>query len=118
MIEVNKEVGEFVSPNDPIVLSIVELKRLKAVFSVPIDSIAKLRVGDAATVQVGVDGQRADAVIEFISPTADPQSGTLRVKLSISNGTRALPSGVICRWDLNHKRVDAKLSRAAAGTSR
>lgn len=115
VIEINKEAGEFVSPNDPVVLSIVELSRLKAVFSVPHEAVSQLKVGDTAIVRVGAKNVRADAVIQFISPTADPQSGTVRVKLSISNGSRALPCGVICRWDLNHQHRPAKLSRATTG---
>ncbi|MEL6107889.1 MAG: efflux RND transporter periplasmic adaptor subunit [Planctomycetota bacterium] len=112
VVEIEKEAGEFVSPNDPVVLSIVELSRLKAVFSVPHESVSQLKVGDTAIVRVGMNDVRADAVIQFVSPTADPQSGTVRVKLSISNGARALPCGVICRWDLNHQHRPAKLSRA------
>ena len=118
VVEIEKEIGEFVSPNDPVVLSIVELSRLKAVFSVPRESAAKLRVGETATVFIGVRNVRTEAVIEFVSPTSDPQSGTTRVKLGITNTSRMLPCGVICRWDLNHRNTEARLSRATYGTSR
>ncbi|MEO1525356.1 MAG: efflux RND transporter periplasmic adaptor subunit [Planctomycetota bacterium] len=118
VIELKKEPGEFVSPNDPVLLSIVELRRLKAVFSVPRDLAAPLRVGDAATVLLGVKGVRADAIIEYVSPTTDPQSGTVRVKLRLDNEERSLPSGVICRWDLNHEGREARLSRVRYGHPR
>jgi multidrug efflux pump subunit AcrA (membrane-fusion protein) len=35
--------------------------------------------------------------VEFVSPTADAQSGTVRVRVRIPNPGETIPSGVTCR---------------------
>ncbi|EMI21351.1 efflux transporter, RND family [Rhodopirellula maiorica SM1] len=98
VVEIRKEQGEFVSPTDPVVMQIVQLDELKAVFSVPLDVAASLAVEQQVTLLVGHDAVPAAAVIEYVSPVADAESGSVRVKIRIPNRDRQLQSGVVARW--------------------
>jgi RND family efflux transporter MFP subunit len=103
VVAIDKEVGEFVSPTDPIVLHIAHLRSLKSVFSVPLDAATQLKPGHAVKLKVGLDEKLCSGVIEFVSPIADAESSTVRVKVRIPNEHGKIRSGVVCRWDLNHK---------------
>ncbi len=93
-----KEKGELVAPTEPLVMTLVQLDPLKAVFSLPIPAIAKLNVGHKVMLSVGQNDQRVPGVIDVIAPTADAQSGTVRVTVRIPNPQRRLLCGSVCRW--------------------
>jgi len=93
---IHKDPGEFVSPNDPVVLSIVQLNPLKAIFPVPQRKARQLSSGQQIDVQVGRDRVLASGVVEFVSPTTDAQSGTCRVTIKIDNSDGQLQSGDTC----------------------
>ncbi|MCC9654991.1 efflux RND transporter periplasmic adaptor subunit [Rhodopirellula halodulae] len=95
-----KERGEFVSPTDPVVLQMVQLDRIKAVFSVPLRRIDQLRDGQDVLLRVG--SKRASVVgkVEFVSPIATAESGTVRVKVVVPNENNQIRSGVVCWLDL------------------
>ena len=95
--QVFKDSGEFVSINEPTVLRVVQLDPLKVVFSIPRDDAKKLTAGATVDVEVGTRKDIATALVEFVSPTADAQSGTCRVKVRIDNPELRWPSGVECR---------------------
>lgn len=117
VIEIRKDVGEFVSPTDPVIMTIVDLSQLKAIFSVPHSYAAKLRVGQVASLVIGAR-TRGTGIIEFVSPAADPQSGTVRVKFRIQNPDSSLPCGILCRWDGNAADTEQHLSQSAPGSRR
>ena len=100
VISIVKESGEFVSPTDPIVMQVVQLDVLKAVFSVPIPAARELQKQDTVTLLVGAQQIACKGQIEFISPTADAQSGSVRVKIRIPNKDGLIPSGAACRWEI------------------
>ncbi len=100
VVAIDREVGEYVSPSDPVVLHVVHLETLKAVFSVPCQAAASLRTG--ATVPLSVGGKETvNATIEFVSPLADPESNSVRVKLRLPNSELKLQGGVVCRWNID-----------------
>lgn len=101
VVQIDKEVGEFVSPTDPIVMHIVQLDTLKSEFSVPMQAVKKLAAGQTVTLSVGYQETKCEGVIDFVSPIADAQSATVRVKIRIPNHEGLLPCGAVCRWDLN-----------------
>ena len=101
VVKIDKEAGEFVSPTDPVVLHVVQLTKLKAVFSVPRPSASGLKVGQEIRMAIGYDGQSCEGTIEFVSPVTDPQSNTVRVKVRIENRDRAVVSGISCRWNMD-----------------
>ena len=94
---VYKDRGEYVSLNEPIVLKVVQLDSLLVVFSVPIEYCRELSVGQVVNVRIALVDEPAQAEVEFISPTADPQSGTARVRVRVPNPGETLPSGAACR---------------------
>ena len=100
VVAIDREVGEYVSPSDPVVLHVVHLETLKAVFSVPCQAAASLRAG--STVPLSVGGKdTVNATIEFVSPLADPESNSVRVKLRLPNSELKLQGGVACRWNID-----------------
>jgi RND family efflux transporter MFP subunit len=100
VVAIEKEVGEFVSPNDPVVMHIVHVAKLKSVFSVPLDAARDLRPGQPVELVLGYERVPCKGVIEFISPIADAESGTIPVKVRIPNDDYAIRSGIACRWEL------------------
>lgn len=101
VVSIVKEVGEFVSPTDPIVLHVAHLKSLKVVFSAPLDAKSRLQPGNTVDLEVGYESDHCQGVIEFVSPIADAESSTVRVKIRIPNADGTIQSGVSCRWNLN-----------------
>ncbi|QDV71159.1 Multidrug resistance protein MdtA precursor [Rosistilla carotiformis] len=106
---INKDVGEFVAPTDPIVMTIVQLNIMQSVFSLPISVADKIVPGKTIRLTVGIDDQPVQGVIESVAPTADAKSGTVRVKIRIDNPNGRVFSGSTCRWEL-----DANLREAVA----
>lgn len=117
VVAVNKEVGEFVSPSDPVIMSLVDLMQLKAIFSVPRRIANKLRVGQLVALEIATS-TTGIGVVEFVSPTTDPQSGTVRVKIRIDNPSQTIPCGVLCRWNGVARDVDHQISRSEMGRQR
>lgn len=89
-----KEVGEFVSPSDPKVLKVVQLNPLRAIFLVPQEQTHRLWEEETVTLLFGEKSIAGE--VEFVSPTADAQSGTCRVKIKIDNRYNNLSSGLPC----------------------
>ncbi len=110
VVAIEKTVGEFVSPTDPVVMHIVELNTLKVVFSVPRSAVAEIAVGQNIDLTVGFEAIACQGVVDFVSPIADPQSGTVRVKIRISNQDGKLQSGSVCRWNLAAYESDTTIS--------
>ncbi|WP_068265255.1 efflux RND transporter periplasmic adaptor subunit [Rubripirellula obstinata] len=107
VIAIEKQVGEFVSMTDPVVMQIVQLDALKAVFSVPRRAAIGLESGQMISLDLGYDGETCPGEIVFVSPIANPESNTVRVKVRIANGKREIPSGVTCRWTLPSRSMEA-----------
>ena len=95
-----KDQGEFVSPSDPVILKIVQLDPLLVVFLVPAKSVQQLSVDQTVDVRIGTT-EITECIVEFVSPTPDPQSGTTRVRVRIPNPKELLPSGAACRLILH-----------------
>ena len=117
VIAIEKQVGEFVSMTDPVMMHIVQLDALKAVFSVPRRGAEGLERGQVIELMLGYDAESCEGVIEFVSPIANPESNTVRVKVRIENADRKIPSGVTCRWSLlNHSgKSSGSTAKAAMG---
>ncbi len=112
VVSITKEVGEYVSPHDPVVMQIVHLETLKATFSVPIASAGDLAKSQTVSLSYGSDNQRCDGVIEFVSPIAEPESASVTVKVRIDNKAGTIPCGVVCVWDLKSEVVPTRVTRA------
>ena len=94
--QIYKDEGEFVSPSDPVVVKIVQLDPLLVVFLVPVVEARELAAEASVKVRIDSAEQPVEGVVEFVSPTADAQSGTTRVRVRIANPGEKIPSGANC----------------------
>lgn len=84
VVEIHKEVGEFVAPNSPEVIRIVDASRLRARFFLHEGEVQRIEGKSQAAVQLA-NGQTLTADIEHIAPVADTESGLIEVRLLIDN---------------------------------
>lgn len=96
---IHKQLGEFVAPNSPDVLTLVQLDQLLANFTVTSEQAAHLAAGAPASVWFQ-SSEPVAAVIEYLSPVTNAESGTVLVKLRIDNAAGQFRSGERCRWRL------------------
>lgn len=96
---VDFEAGDFVAPgqNKPVV-TIVEIDRLRATFHVPSQQAVHLAVGDKALLQLVQTAQTTEGKIESISPVTDPRTGTVQVRIVVSNSSHTIRSGWRCEF--------------------
>ena len=97
VIQVHKDKGEFVSPMDAVVFTVVQLDPLLATFSIPAPAAGKLSSGQKAQVAFFEGNRTALGTVVFISPVINPQSGTVKVKVEIPNPGGLYRSGERCR---------------------
>lgn len=90
-----KEPGEYVAPNEPDLITLVELQPLLAKFPMKRSLARRLAVGQSVNVQFE-SGNLVQGVVDMISPVVDAQSGTIKVKVRIDNRNGALLSGERC----------------------
>jgi RND family efflux transporter MFP subunit len=106
-----KDEGEFVAPNDPYVLEIVELDPLLATFSVPSYLAVRLQVAQSVPVFLDDASQFVQGTIELISPVTDAESGTVRVKIRIPNAEGKYRSGERCTLQIKNKTTSPQVRR-------
>ena len=93
VVDVRKDPGEFVSPSDPVVIQVIQLDPLLVVFPVPAEHRDKITKGQHVPVKIGMATEPAVGLVEYVSPTAEAGSGTVRVKVRIPNGNQQWHSG-------------------------
>jgi RND family efflux transporter MFP subunit len=98
VIEIHKNRGEFVSPTDAVVFTVVQLDPLVATFSLSVPKASGLVKGQRSLVTFDTSGEQALATIVFVSPVINAQSGTVKVKVEIPNAQRRYQSGQRCRF--------------------
>ena len=90
--KIHRHPGEFLSPINPEVVTIIQIDRLLATFNVPSSRVSMFQVG--ATYQLELaNGNIVDAVVEQVGVITDAQSGTVEVKLVIENANGDIRSG-------------------------
>ena len=94
--EMHKDVGEFVAPNSPDLLTLVQLDQLLANFTLTSPQAAKLELNQKFTVTF-FGGVQTTGVVEFISPVTNAESGLVLVKLRIENAEGRFRSGERCK---------------------
>ena len=107
VVDVRKDRGEFVSPFDPVVVRVVQLDPLLVVFSVPSERRRDVVNGQPVSMQIGSAKETAIGVVEYVSPTADPSSGTFRIKVRLPNSGRTWHGGEksVLMLDVNEKTI-------------
>ena len=96
--EIHKQLGEHVSSTEPQFATIVRIDELRVRFFLDEETLDKLQVGDRVEVEVGRNRQRIQAIVSFVSPVINSDSGTARVDVHIANAKRAIRSGTVCYW--------------------
>lgn len=82
--KVLKSTGEFVSPNSPEVVRIVDVSKLRASFFLQLNEIASLKVGSKIKVATS-GGELKLATVEYIAPFPDGSSGMIEVQVLLDN---------------------------------
>lgn len=91
-----RDIGEYVSPADPVVLTIVQLNPLRATFSVPVASVKSIRKSQSIPVRIDGVTKSVNAQVELVSPVISADSQTVRVKVEIPNPGNRIRSGAKC----------------------
>ncbi|MGI9456025.1 MAG: efflux RND transporter periplasmic adaptor subunit [Aeoliella sp.] len=94
--KVLKHAGEFTAPNDPNLVVLVQLDPLYATFDLVSSDAAGVSVRDTVEVKFTESGKRAEAIVEYVSPVIDAESGTIAVKVRVPNPSGELQSGQAC----------------------
>lgn len=94
--QIHREVGEFVSPAERVVVTIAKLNELRIPIYVSGGQAARLKAGQQLAVRFSNETAQATATIDYISPISDPGSGTVLVELLINNENGARRSGIAC----------------------
>jgi RND family efflux transporter MFP subunit len=95
--KLHKQAGEYIAGNSPIFATVVQLKKLKAIFYLDETTLGQLSKDQIVNVTVGLNATPAKGSIVYLSPIIDPQTGAGRVEIEIENQEGKLMSGVICQ---------------------
>ena len=98
---IHKREGEFVAPNDPVIVTLVQLDPLYLPLSVPQEKVGAFKPNQTVTVRFATTNQKAQAVVDFISPETHAESGTVVIRLRIPNKKGGHRSGERCVLDLS-----------------
>ncbi len=117
VVKIHKQPGEHVSNNEPQYATVVRIDKLKSKFYLRADVLNRIRVGNAVNVYVGDDRQKMKAVVAYVSPVIDPDSGTGRIEVEINNENQKIQSGTVCVWGDSPKSASsAKRTRPSSKT--
>lgn len=97
--EVTREIGEFVSPNDPHVATVVDLSQLRTLFFLPTAQALRLQPKQQVRLTLPESNTPLVGVVECVGATTDADSGRVRVDVLIDNQAGDYRSGVRCVID-------------------
>ncbi|MFZ1934298.1 MAG: efflux RND transporter periplasmic adaptor subunit [Thermoguttaceae bacterium] len=96
-----REEKEFVGSNNTPVLTIMQLDKLRVIFTIPTALAVRLKADHKVLLTFPNSNQRAVGKIESISPVTEAESDTVRVKVLIDNAEGKYRCGVRCAINLN-----------------
>ena len=96
--EVHKQLGENISNNEPEYATVVRVDELKVRFYLDSNTLQSTSVGDTVTLLIGARRNSKPAVVTYVSPIIDPDSGLGRLDVKIDNHDMQIQSGIICFW--------------------
>lgn len=91
-----REVGEFVSPAKPEVVTVVDLRQLRASFYLPTLDALRYHKRDLIVVHLHETSQRVTGKVEYVSATTEAESGRVRMDVVIDNRDGKYRSGLRC----------------------
>jgi RND family efflux transporter MFP subunit len=101
IVKIHKNVGETIG-RDQVLISMVDVRKLRAEVFVPVDQISVLREQETVSLIAGLPGQpRISGTVVHIAPIIDAATRTVRAVVEIDNGQKALPSGFSILIDLS-----------------
>ena len=95
--DVRRKAGEFISINDPHIVTLVQLETLRAVFYLPTARATKIHQGDEVDVMLTETDEVAKGIVEYVAPVTRAASGRVRVDILIDNTAGSYRSGVRCQ---------------------
>ncbi|MDA0284626.1 MAG: efflux RND transporter periplasmic adaptor subunit [Planctomycetota bacterium] len=104
--EIFRDIGEYVSPADPTVMTIVQLNPLRVTFSVPVSDIKNIRKGQAIPIRIEGTEKPVNATVELVSPVINAESQTVRVKAELPNPGNRIRSGARCFFGAESRTGD------------
>jgi RND family efflux transporter MFP subunit len=110
--EVYKDIGEFVAPTDPV----VQLNPLLVTFSVPVETVERLRVKQSIPLRLDKKKSHVEGEIEIISPVINAESQTVQIKVQLPNPGYKYRSGTKCYLVLSGAKN--RLTDKPKGTSK
>ena len=99
VVKIHKDDGEYVASTEPVVATIIQLDKLRVKFYVDTTQAYDIQRGDKLPIVFLDTNQRVTGVVEFVSPTTDADSSTVRVEVAIDNPKGEFRSGVSVRLD-------------------
>jgi len=107
--------GNMIRTNDP-AFEITNLDPLRATLHVPERELAKLAVGQPATLRFDALSARTfDGRVALLSPVVDPSTGTFRVTVEVRDPSRTIQPGMFGRVQVQYdRRAEALLLPKAA----
>ncbi|MCG8450389.1 MAG: efflux RND transporter periplasmic adaptor subunit [Pirellulales bacterium] len=110
--DIHRQPGEFVSANDPAIVTLVRLDLLRVKFFVPAKQALLLTDGQRVQVLFAFNQKEESAVVDFISPLVDASSMTVQVEAVIDNANNLYRSGQRCQLKLDSvARSTARVSQ-------
>lgn len=96
------KLGNTLSPNNP-AFEIKRADKIEAILNVPERELAKLEEGQPANVKIdALAGQTFEGFVARVAPQIDPQSGTFRVTVELTNPDNLLKPGMFARVDIRY----------------
>lgn len=94
--EIKRDPSESISLAAPHVLTVVQIDRLSVNLFLSPARAESLKTGDRSELMLLDPERRVPATVEFVNPTIDAASGTVRVKFAIENRGGEIRSGGRC----------------------
>ncbi|MCC9599922.1 efflux RND transporter periplasmic adaptor subunit [Stieleria sp. JC731] len=94
--EVHRELGEFVAPNQPQIITLVQIDRLLANFALMPSQVSTLSTHQPVRIRFNDSNSQIQGTVHFISPVINAESGTILVQVLIDNGNGRFRSGERC----------------------
>ncbi len=94
-----REVGEYVSPINAEILTLIDDRQLHAVFNIPNADIRNLKVGQNISLEME-NGTTVHGRVDSIGFVIDSESGTIVVKVLLDNADRSLRAGEACTLNI------------------
>ena len=93
VVELFREVGEFVAPTNPMIVTVVQLDPLLVTFPVPASQALALQERRPVTVRIDGHEKATRGEIELVSAVTNAESQTVRVRVRIPNPDNRFRAG-------------------------